>query len=69
MPTETITPVNDRHTRIDRDDGSRTEIKTDRDGHRVDHHDREGRRVGGEVSGTGYSHKEVVRHHSAEPKD
>jgi len=50
-------------TIIDHSDGTKTRVKSDKDGHQVDHVNKKSERTGGESVGGGHSHKEVVDQH------
>lgn len=52
-----------RSTQIDHKDGTKTTVKSDRDGAEVEHKDQKDRRTGGGSYGTGHKHDEVVDRH------
>ena len=47
-------------TYINHSDGSRSRVRSDKDGHRVDRINRDGEYTGGESVGTGHTHDDVV---------
>lgn len=61
MPRERVEHHGNNHTTIHREDGGRTEIRTDGHGSMVRHVDADGRVLDTRTEGSGVPHAEVVR--------